>query len=203
MRRRDWNWLVFSLCRGDDPERRPRFFQSVQALDARAVISDLDDSSPTLAPISSDLSEIKSRIRDLVPHSFDVIITHGPHGEYTNHPRHEQVHRAVWDMVESGELKGTLLCFAYDDCSGDCAPNPATDADIYVRLTTDEFARKKEIVRDIYGFGVGSFELSAAGPLESFYSVAGAQFLEDLQDLSANDNQASEGAHSVVVEDDN
>jgi len=130
-------------------------------------MSDLDD-SPILAPLSSDLSEITERIRRTVPSDFDIIFTHGPRGEYTRHERHEQVHRAVRGMVMAGELRGDLTFFAYEDCGGACIPRPAGDAHLRIVLSAEEHEEKRRIVREIYGFGEGSFELESAGPVEAF-----------------------------------
>ena len=162
-----WEWHVLSLCRVDDADRAPRFRRAACALGVRAYISDLDD-SPVLVPLSADLHEIKERIKLLVPRDFNLIFTHGENGEYTRHERHEQVHRAVREMVESGELTGELLCFAYEDCKGRYHPRPAADARIRVVLTPQEHMEKRRIVRDIYGFGAGSLEYEAAGPVEAF-----------------------------------
>jgi LmbE family N-acetylglucosaminyl deacetylase len=177
-----WNWRVLSLCRADDPDRAPRFALSAAELGLDATIYTLDD-SPTLAPLSSDLAEIKDPIRNLVPNSYDLIFTHGPDGEYTRHPRHEQAHQAVRELVESGELRGELLCFAYTDCGGVCFPHPAVDADMLVRLTPEEHARKLKIVSGVYGFHEDSFEYGAAGPVEAFTVVSSATEIPVLHKL--------------------
>lgn len=162
IRHPQWEWYVFSLSRADDPDRAPRFYQSARKLGMKANMSDLDD-SPILAPLSTDLHEIKDRISTLAPLDPDIVFTHGAKGEYTRHERHEQVHRAVTEMVESGALAGDLLCFSYVDS------RPASDADIRVVLLPDEHTRKQEILRDIYGFHEDSFEFSSAGSIEAFH----------------------------------
>ena len=176
----DWEWHVLSLCRGDDPDRAPRFEEAARALNAWSAISDLDD-SPVLAPLSADLHEIKDRIAALVPRDFDLVFTHGPNGEYTRHERHEQVHLAVREMIESEDLRGDLVWFAYEDFGGNCPPRPASGAKLVVELTPDEHAAKQHIVRDIYGFQPGSFEFEAAGPVEAF-STAQEQVFRDFGD---------------------
>ncbi len=163
-----WEWHVLAACRADDPDRAPRFARAAAALGVRGCISDLDDSSPMPAPLSHDLHEIKDRIATLVPRDFDLVFTHGPKGEYTRHERHEQVHLAVREMIESEDLRGDLVCFAYEDFGGSCTPRPASNAKLVVELTPHEIAVKQRIVRDIYGFQPGSFEFEAAGPREAF-----------------------------------
>ena len=164
-RHSQWEWHILSMCRADDPDRAPRFWQVVRELGVSGYMSDLDD-SPVLASIL--LSEIKERIKSLVPEQFDLLFTHGPRGEYTRHLRHEQVHSAVREMVESGDLTADMLFFAYEDCGGKCNPQPAKDAQIRINLSAGEYAEKKHIVRDIYGFGEGSFEFKSLGTVEAF-----------------------------------
>lgn len=175
LRHSAWDLSILSLCRMDDPDRAPRFDRAVAELGARGWMSDLDDSSPVLETLSPDLCEIKSRIRRLPTMEYDLILTHGPDGEYTRHERHEQVHRAVCEMTNAGEIQGRVFCFAYEDCDGGCRPHPEEDARLEITLSADEYRRKQHIVRDIYGFGEGSFEQTAAGPVEAFNMCAGAK----------------------------
>lgn len=164
-----WDWRVLALCRADDADREPRFRQSIRALGARGSISDLDDSSPVLAPLSLDLYEIKDRIKALDEREFDMIFTHGLRGEYTSHERHPQTHKVVKKLIESGDFTGDLISFAYEDGEGAYRPRPAADAQIIVSLNLDEYARKQNIIENIYGFHRGSIEYDAAGPLEAFH----------------------------------
>ncbi|MEN6370550.1 MAG: PIG-L family deacetylase [Armatimonadota bacterium] len=169
LRHPQWDWHIVSLCRADDDDRAPRFQLSAKTIGATALISDLDDSSPILAPLSPDLNEIKRRISLLALHKPDLIFTHGKTGEYTRHMRHEQVHRAVCDMVDSGDIAGELIFFAYDDCGGERRPQPLANADITLTLFDEEYTKKRKIIRDIYGFRPGSFEYDASGPVEGFH----------------------------------
>jgi hypothetical protein len=183
LRFNDWQWHIMSLCRADDPDREPRFREAALEFGARPYISDLDD-GPALAPLSPDLDEIKSRLRLMAPGDYDLIFTHGARGEYTRHLRHEQVHRAVGEMVESGELRGEPVFFAYGDCGGACRPVPDADAPLRVTLNELEFSWKRHIVRDIYGFSEGSFEFEAAGRNEAFRTTAAGKALSYIQDLA-------------------
>lgn len=164
-----WDWHVLSLCRGNDSDREPRFRAAAHELCATSYISDLDD-SPVLQPLSPELSEIKSRIESLVPSQFDLIFTHAQNGEYTRHERHEQVHRAVCEMVDGGDLVGEIAYFAYYDDAGTHPPKPDSRADISINLNVSEFGLKQHIISNIYGFKPGSFEYEAAGPKEAFFA---------------------------------
>jgi len=181
LRHRNWQWQILGLCRSNDSDRAPRFQKALQRLGAQGCLSDLDD-SPNLIPLSSDLHEIKERVSELLPREADLIFTHGSRGEYTRHERHEQVHRAVRAMVESGDLSGDLLFLAYDDCGKSCIPRPAKDAQILVPLRPREHLEKKAIVEHIYGFPEGSWEAESAGDIEAF-RVHHARSASRLQDL--------------------
>lgn len=163
----EWDWHALSLCRANDSDREPRFREAARELGVTSYISDLDD-SPILQLLSPELTEIKSRILQLVPYQFDLIFTHARNGEYTRHERHEQVHRAICEMVDDGDLVGDLAFFAYDDGSGSHSPKPDPGADVVIDLDRSEFALKQHIIRNIYGFGPGSFEYEAVGPREAF-----------------------------------
>ncbi len=169
LRHPDWEWHILALSRASDPDRAPKFRRVGEAYGAHVAMSDLDD-SPVLAPLPADLHEIKARVRsaECGVRNADVVFTHGIRGEYTRHERHEQVHRAVREMWEEGELSGDILFFAYmDDCRTH-PPEPAPDAQIKIALTPEEYARKQEIIRGIYGFNEDSFEMASAGPIEAF-----------------------------------
>jgi LmbE family N-acetylglucosaminyl deacetylase len=164
LRHPQWDWHIVSLCRADDADRAPRFFRAARALGASGVMSDLDDTSPVLAPLSPDLREIRERLSALAPSDADFVFTHGANGEYM-HPRHVQTHTVVREMIDSGDIQGQLFFFAYEHGDGACSPDP--DADVVVDLTPGEYSAKQRIIRDIYGFGPGSFEYEAAGPVEA------------------------------------
>ena len=183
LRHSQWDWHILSLCRADDTDRAPRFHQAAREFGAYGVMSDLDDTSPVPAPLSPDLHEISRRLSALAPRDADLVFTHGADGEYTHHDRHSQIHWVVQDMVDSGDIQGQLLFFAYQDCGGTCSPRPSPDAEILVNLTPEEHSAKRHIIRDIYGFGPGSFEYGACGFVESFKVHPGAQPRGRLLDL--------------------
>lgn len=167
IRHQKWDWNIISLCRASDSDRKPRFLQAAKELGASAHIFDIDD-SPILAALSPDLHELKESISSVALFNPDIIFTHGEKGEYTRHQRHEQTHRAVREMADSGTLKGERLFFAYDDCNGKRLPAPSKDADILLNLQDDEYAEKRRIIHDIYGFGYDSFEYNACGQTEAY-----------------------------------
>jgi LmbE family N-acetylglucosaminyl deacetylase len=161
------SWLIAAACRKSDPDRAPRFFKALQGYGASGAMADLDD-GPDQNPLP--LRTVQDAILELLPvRQFDLVITHGPKGEYTRHIRHEETGRAVTGLWENGELSaGELWTFAYEDGGGTYPPRPAPDADLTLRLPPDIWQRKYAIITDTYGFAPDSFEASAACKSEAF-----------------------------------
>lgn len=168
-----WRFRILSLCRGSDPDRAPRFRRSLAVLGAQGAMGDLDD-GPEQDPIP--LEEVRAAVLALLPRGeFDLVLTHGPRGEYTRHLRHEETSRAVIDLWTSGEIRTrSLWTFAYEDGGRAYAPRPAADADRTELLHEEVWQKKVRIVTDIYGFATGSFEQEAAGRVEAFHCFSSA-----------------------------
>jgi len=168
LRRPDWDWTILSLCRADDDDRRPKFRHACDFLGARAIISDLDDSSPP-APIDP-ADDIGRRLRRLAcDRPWGLVLTHGANGEY-GHPRHRQTHAEILRLAGTGDLRSDQLwTFAYD-CSaatGRCVPRG--DATIRINLTDDQLAGKRRIIHDLYGYEADAFETRACIRPEAFH----------------------------------
>jgi LmbE family N-acetylglucosaminyl deacetylase len=162
-----WDWTVVSVCRGDDPDREPRFRAACLALGASGFISDLDDGSP---PAGIDpAADIAPRVVETIGGGrWDLVVTHGANGEY-GHPRHKETHEAVRGLVASGALRAAeFWSFAYECDASTGHSSPASDADVVVDLSDDVFEEKTGIIREIYGFGPDSFEVRACGRREAF-----------------------------------
>ena len=77
----------------DYPDRAPRFLKALERMGAKGAMADLDD-GPEQAPLEEGV--VRSTLLSLLPPGeWDLILTHGPKGEYTRHLRHEEVSRAV------------------------------------------------------------------------------------------------------------
>ena len=102
-----WECFIVCLSRGSDPERMPRFKQTLVLLHAEGIIGDLDD-GPEQTPISD--FDLQYAILQLLPTThFDLVITHHPAGEYTRHLRHEETSRAVIELWLAGKITATTL----------------------------------------------------------------------------------------------
>ncbi|MCE5276715.1 MAG: PIG-L family deacetylase [Planctomycetaceae bacterium] len=163
----NWDWSVLCLCRAGDADRAPKFRAVCRQLGLAGIMHDVDDANP-LGRINPrrDIGEVI--VRELGARRWDLCLTHGANGEY-GHPRHRQVHRQVRRLVREGVLRcGRLWTFCY--CAGParerCRIRPG--ADVTLNLSAEEWARKRSLVRDIYGYGENSFEVQACLAREAF-----------------------------------
>lgn len=164
-----WRWRIVCLCRAGDPDRAPRFRRALLVLNASGAMADLDD-GPQQEPLEQGLVE-RTLLPMLREAAFDVVLTHGPEGEYTRHRRHEEVSRAVGDLWLSNRLPArNLLMFAYEDGGRAYLPGPRHDAHLRQPLATSLWERKRAIITDVYGFDAGSWEAQATPREEAFWS---------------------------------
>lgn len=165
--RSGWRWSVLSLCRASDPGRAPRFRRALGRLGATGRMADLDD-GPEQAPLAPGVVE-RTVLAMLPGGEFDLVLTHGPRGEYTRHRRHEEASRAVGSLWGRGELRsGELWMFAYEDGGGAYLPRAAEGADRVEELPEAIWSEKRRIITQVYGFGPESFEARSAPRREAF-----------------------------------
>ena len=163
-----WSWRVVSLCRGTDPDRRPRFFDAMTRLGGRGNMGDLDD-GPEQRPLSG--GEVRDAVRwALHDTSYDLIVTHSPLGEYTRHLRHEEVGRAALELWQAGDLATReLWLFAYSDGGKANHPRAIENADLVVSLPEDVWQSKLAIIQEAYGFAPDSWEVTSTPRTEAFW----------------------------------
>ena len=161
-------WTVVTVCRKSDEERAEKFFRAMEKYNATGLMGDMDD-GPEQSPLVG--REVRQTILSLLPgERFDLIITHGPWGEYTRHLRHEETSKGVTCLCKTGKLTAEQIwMFAYEDGGGKYLPRAVADADIRIRLTDEIRQKKYDIITQIYGFGPESFEARAAPRGEAFW----------------------------------
>jgi LmbE family N-acetylglucosaminyl deacetylase len=159
--------FICTLCRGRDPDRAPRFREALARFGAEGAMGDLDD-GPEQTPLPPAL--VEETMLSLLPGgSFDLLLTHGPEGEYTRHERHIEVSRGLRALVDRGNLAcDRLWTFAYEDRGGTCMPRPRRSASLILPLGEALWARKIELLTVIYGFTPASWEARAAPRAEAF-----------------------------------
>jgi len=156
-----------SLCRGNDPDRAPRFRMALETLGAEGAMGTLDD-GPDQFPLSA--KRVQEAILALLPErDYDILLTHAPQGEYTWHRRHGEVSLAVRELWREGELQArSLWQFAFEDGAGAYPPRPQTDVSLHLPLSDAIWAKKKQIITELYGFDESSWEFRALSQAEAF-----------------------------------
>ena len=163
-----FEWYIVSLCRGNDSNRAPKFYQALKILKAKGSMSDLDD-GPEQRPLSE--KEVENAILDLLPAKhFDLVISHNPAGEYTRHIRHEEIGKAVINLWNTNKIAANeYWAFAYEDDNKKYFPKPIENASIYSILTKQIWQKKYSIITETYGFEKSSFEAETTPKAEAFW----------------------------------
>jgi len=164
----DKSWNIFSLTRASDDDRAPRFRQALSYYGASGAMADKDDGKEQnpLNPV-----EVKETVLGFIGREkdFDLIITHGPKGEYTRHKRHEEVSSCVTDLWLSKKINvEALWLFAYEDGGGKYPPKPENGADLF-QLSDRIWIRKRYLIEKIYRFRSNSWEARVNPRTEAFW----------------------------------
>ncbi len=170
----EFRWRIVTLCRASDSDRAPRFCQVLQQMGAEGEMADLDD-GPDQAPLPVEqVRETAARL--LGGTSYNLILSHGPNGEYTRHRRHEECCQAVVELWRTcGIDTGRLWLFAYEDGGRAYLPKVRGDADRRDVLTDDVWLEKRRLITDLYGFDPGSWEARSTPREEGFWCFDSAQ----------------------------
>ena len=130
-------------------------------------MADLDD-GPNQEPLPAEL--LQQTVTRLLPQTrYNLILTHGPAGEYTRHRRHEECSQTVLDLWRASRLhSASLWLFAYEDGGRAYLPRVRNDADRREGLTEEVWLEKRRLITDIYGFGLDSWEARATPREEGF-----------------------------------
>ena len=148
----EFHWRVVTLCRASDTDRAPKFRRVLEQLGAEGEMADLDD-QPAQAPLP--VEQLQSTIlRLLAQNSYNLMLTHGPKGEYTHHSRHEECSRSVVELWQSGRIETEKLwLFAFEDGGHAYLPRVRDDADRRDMLTETVWLEKYRLITDVYGYG--------------------------------------------------
>jgi LmbE family N-acetylglucosaminyl deacetylase len=170
----EFHWHVVTLCRASDRDRAPKFRRVLQLLGAEGEMADLDDGpDQTALPIE----QIQQTIVRLLPAaSYNLILTHGPKGEYTRHRRHQECCQAAVELWRTGGIRTERLwMFAYEDGGHAYLPRVREDADRRDMLTDDIWIEKRRLITDVYGYDADSWEAQTTPREEGFWCFDSAQ----------------------------
>ena len=153
----EWQWWIVTLCRANDPDRAPKFFKVLERLGAEGAMADLDD-GPEQVPLAPQA--VVETIQCLLPdRRFELVLTHGPRGEYTRHRRHEECCRAVVGLWQAGRIMAEQLwLFAYDDGGRAFPPRVSDGAHFQQQLAEETWLEKRRLITEVYGFPAESWE---------------------------------------------
>lgn len=164
-----WRRRICALCRASDTDRAPKFRSVLQRFGASGTMADMDD-GPDQRPLAD--SAVRETVAALAGDAhYDLFITHSPWGEYTSHPRHQEVNRAVVSLWQSGDLHASRLWFfAYDDHRKTHLPCAIENADVRIELPSEIWEEKRRIICELYGFPPESWEARVTPRTEAFWS---------------------------------
>ena len=167
-------WRIVTLCRAMDADRAPKFRQVLKRLGAEGEMGDLDD-APDQAPLPPKLVE-ETTARLLAGNSYDLVLTHGPLGEYTQHRRHAECSHGMVELWRSGGMyTNRLWMFAYQDGERAYLPRVRSDADRRDLLPEDIWTEKRRLIMELYGFRPDSWEAQTTPREEGFWCFDSAQ----------------------------
>jgi LmbE family N-acetylglucosaminyl deacetylase len=169
-----FRWRIVTLCRAVDPHRAPKFLRVLQRFGAGGEMANLYD-GPDQAPLPIEqVQETAAWL--LAGSSYNLILTHGPMGEYTRHRRHEECCQAVVELWRSGGIETKRLwLFAYEDGHRAYLPRVRCDADRRNVLTEEVWLEKRQMITDLYGFETDSWEARTTPREEGFWCFDSSQ----------------------------
>ena len=161
-------WRIVTLCRAADPDRAPRFRRALRRLGAEGEMADLDD-GPDQTPLPvAQVQQTTARL--LAGTRYNLVLTHGPNGEYTRHRRHVECCQSVVELWRAGVIDTRRLwLFAYEDGNLAHLPRVRDDADRRDPLTEDVWLEKYRLITDLYGFRPDSWEARITPREEGFW----------------------------------
>ncbi len=170
----EFQWRIVTLCRASDADRAPKFRRVLEQLGAVGEMADLDDgASQTALPREAVEDTVECLLAGV---HYELILTHGPHGEYTAHRRHEECSRAVAELWATGRaFTNRLWCFAYEDGGAAYTPRVRQDANRRALLPDSIWAEKYRLITEVYGFAADSWEARTTPHEEGFWCFDSAQ----------------------------
>lgn len=163
------DWTIMALCRASDPDRAPKFKQVCERYGATAIIEDMDDEGNLdYDQAVAEAGRLAGKYFSRLP--IDYLFTHGANGEY-GHEAHVATHAAIKRLASGGQLQARhILHFNYVKQSRKRYSQliPKTDSDVILNLNKRQFAEKKSIMTEIYGFEPDGIDASYCTNPEAF-----------------------------------
>lgn len=162
-------WTIFSLCRASDMDRAPKFKRVCKHYGAKMIMADLEDDGKL--SLKKSLPAIEKIITENISgKKYDYLFTHSRNGEY-GHPRHLGANKVVKKMLKEKKISAEkVFYFNYAQQSRkEFAPPIAKDNSDYVlKLAAKEYAAKKAVMSEIYGFNPNGIDAGYCTNPEAF-----------------------------------
>ena len=173
----EWDWFIGTLCRASDPDRAPKFTRVLERLHARGAMLDMED-GPEQRPLPA--LDVQRQVLMLLPGiHFDMLLTHGPQGEYTWHRRHVEVCQAVVALWRAGRISADALwLFAYEDGERQHLPRAVRNAHVQQPLPPEVWRTKFDLMTQVYGFHPESWEARTTPRAEAFWCFESPRLLD-------------------------
>ena len=173
----EWDWFIGTLCRASDLDRAPKFARVLERLHARGGMLDMED-GPEQRPLPT--LDVQRQVLVLLPRiHFNMLLTHGPQGEYTWHRRHVEVCQAVVALWRAGRIStDALWLFAYEDGGGQYLPRAVRNAHLHHLLPPEVWRTKFDLVTQVYGFRPESWEARTTPRAEALWRFESPHLLD-------------------------
>jgi LmbE family N-acetylglucosaminyl deacetylase len=174
-----WNWHIISMCNQGDTTRRCWFKKTCDKLGARADALDFLDYQDSNTRGGNSTEDMKRELLRIVGDKlYDYVFTHDPTGEYGAHANHDEVRKAVTNLVSEGHLveNGSRLAhFCYSPIyeMARLATVASTDASYYFQLTYSDLAFKVELIQSHAPDIVSNLERGLGAPCPNPEAFAG------------------------------
>ena len=159
-------------------------------LGAEGEMADLDD-GPDQTPLPAG-ADSGDHAQLMAGTGYNLILSHGPNGEYTRHRRHRECCQAVVELWRSGVIHTSRLwLFAYEDGGGAYLPRVRDDADRREFLTDEVWLEKRRLITDLYGFEPGSWEARCTPREEGFWCFDSVRAAMERAGTGSNDRESA------------
>ncbi len=164
----NWNWRIVSVCQDINRTQRSRFLESLQQLGSSGFMVNMSsDSKSDVFGKNTMHNAFRSAMENT---SYDVLITHSPLSESRQQVGNGHVGEAALSLWQQKELKiGQMWMFAYANGDESSLPRAIETADIVVRLASDMWNRKCDLLRQVYHFTTDSLQVRTAPATEAFW----------------------------------
>lgn len=144
----------------------------MKTIKAKGIIEDLDDENKL--SVKQTIPIIKKLIlKHTKNQKFSCLFTHNANGEY-GHQRHKGTNIAIKELVKSKKINiEQVFVFDYVKAGQNELPlmTAGINAEIKVPITKKNFAKKRKIVAEMYGYPYDGIDVNLCPNPEAFSKI--------------------------------